>query len=71
MCKQSSEIKAYGAGILGGVQDINFCFSGKPVLKHLDLEDIINNYMKYTIAETRSNVYFLADSFQNAKNSIL
>lgn len=45
ICKQNNETKVYGAGILGGVKDIEYCFSGEPKFKPLDANEIINNHM--------------------------
>jgi phenylalanine-4-hydroxylase len=36
VCKEGNETKVYGAGILGGVKDIEYCTSGDPQMKPLD-----------------------------------
>ncbi len=41
MCKEDGDIKAYGAGILGSVDELKHCVSGKPQMLPLDMEEIV------------------------------
>jgi phenylalanine-4-hydroxylase len=67
LLRDKKDVKVFGAGILAGVDDIKYCFSGKPEFLDLNLHYIADNCVKHQIAETRSKFYFVEDSFDNMK----
>ena len=41
--------KAYGAGILGGLGELEYCLSDKPKFYPLELEDISRDHLYFTV----------------------
>lgn len=62
---EDDQVKACGAAILGGISDLEHTFSGKPKFVPLDFEQIFDASFK--IADTKADIYFVADSFAKAK----
>lgn len=68
LCKQNGKIKAYGAGLLSSFGELEYCLSDKPEVR--PFEPVKTGVQPYPITEYQP-VYYLADSFQDAKNKIL
>lgn len=66
MCKERGKLKAYGAGILSSVGELEYCLSGKPKYLPLDPFEIAQNHLNFPISSMQP-YYFVAVSFQEAK----
>jgi phenylalanine-4-hydroxylase len=49
LCRQGSDIKVYGGGILGGLKEIDYCLSDIPKYYPLDANEITQNHVKFVI----------------------
>lgn len=67
LCKQAGQIRAYGAGLLSSFGELEYCLSGKPVIK--DFEPSQTSLQKYPITEYQP-IYFLAESFDDAQKKL-
>lgn len=67
ICRQDGELKAYGAGLLSSYGELQYCLSGKPELR--DFEPSKTGDQKYPITEYQP-VYYVAESFENAKEKM-
>ncbi|KAM9467915.1 phenylalanine-4-hydroxylase [Clarias gariepinus] len=67
LCKQGSDMKAYGAGLLSSFGELQYCLSDKPTLLPFDPEK--TSVQKYPITEFQP-VYFTAESFEDAKEKV-
>uniref|UniRef100_A0A3Q1EML6 phenylalanine 4-monooxygenase n=1 Tax=Acanthochromis polyacanthus TaxID=80966 RepID=A0A3Q1EML6_9TELE len=67
LCKQGSEIKAYGAGLLSSFGELKYCLTDKP--KVLPFDPDKTSFQKYPITEYQP-VYFVAESFEDAKEKV-
>ncbi|KAG7456224.1 hypothetical protein MATL_G00249460 [Megalops atlanticus] len=67
LCKQGSEIKAYGAGLLSSFGELQYSLTEKPKLLPFDPEKTC--LQKYPITEFQP-VYYVADSFEDAKEKV-
>lgn len=67
VCRQSNELKAYGAGLLSSFGELQYCITDKP--EHLPFDPEIAATTKYPITEFQPR-YFVADSFEGAKNKV-
>ncbi|XP_033470954.1 phenylalanine-4-hydroxylase [Epinephelus lanceolatus] len=67
LCKQGSEIKAYGAGLLSSFGELQYCLTDKP--KILPFDPSKTSLQKYPITEYQP-VYFVAESFEDAKEKV-
>uniref|UniRef100_A0A8C5D8P7 Phenylalanine-4-hydroxylase n=1 Tax=Gouania willdenowi TaxID=441366 RepID=A0A8C5D8P7_GOUWI len=67
LCKQGSEIKAYGAGLLSSFGELQYCLSEKPQIMAFDPDKTC--VQKYPITEYQP-VYFVAESFEDAKDKV-
>ncbi|KAM9328148.1 phenylalanine-4-hydroxylase [Pholidichthys leucotaenia] len=67
LCKQGSEVKAYGAGLLSSFGELQYCLSDKPKVQAFDPEKTC--LQKYPITEYQP-VYFVAESFEDAKEKV-
>lgn len=54
--------KAYGAGILGGLGELEYCLSDKPKFMALDLQEITERHLNFTV-NAMQPYYFVAESF--------
>ena len=67
MCLNSNgERKAYGAGIMGSVAELEYCQTDKPEFLPLDLDLISREYLSFLITDMQPT-YFVAESFERAK----
>jgi phenylalanine-4-hydroxylase len=66
MCKEDGALKAYGAGILSSMGEIEYCVSGQPILYPLDVQEIAQNHVNFPISKMQPH-YFVAESFEKAK----
>ncbi|KAJ3257904.1 hypothetical protein HK103_004195 [Boothiomyces macroporosus] len=67
LCKQGSEIKAYGAGLLSSFGELEYCLSDKPKLLPFNCE--VMGVQEYPITSFQP-VYFVADSFKQMKDEV-
>lgn len=67
ICRQDGELKAYGAGLLSSYGELQYCLSGAPELR--EFEPIKTGEQKYPITEYQP-VYYVAESFENAKEKM-
>ncbi|XP_062374051.1 phenylalanine-4-hydroxylase [Sardina pilchardus] len=67
LCKQGSEIKAYGAGLLSSFGELQYSLTDKPKVLPFDPEKTA--LQKYPITEFQP-VYFVAESFEDAKEKV-
>ncbi|XP_066265265.1 phenylalanine-4-hydroxylase-like isoform X1 [Branchiostoma lanceolatum] len=67
LCRQDGEVKAYGAGLLSSFGELQYCLTDKPDIRPFEPEKI--SVTKYPITEYQP-IYFLADSFQDAKEKL-
>ncbi|XP_056445389.1 phenylalanine-4-hydroxylase [Gadus chalcogrammus] len=67
LCKQGTEIKAYGAGLLSSFGELQYCLTDKPQL--CPFEPAKTSLQKYPITEFQP-VYFVAESFEDAKERV-
>lgn len=66
MCNEPDGIKAYGAGILSSVGELEYCKSGKPKLYPLDPFEIAQNHVNFPISSMQP-YYFVAETFEKSK----
>jgi len=50
MCKERGALKAYGAGILSSVGELEYCLSDKPKYYPLDPFEIAQNHLNFPIS---------------------
>ncbi|XP_035477516.1 phenylalanine-4-hydroxylase isoform X3 [Scophthalmus maximus] len=67
LCKQGSDIKAYGAGLLSSFGELQYCLTDKPKLQAFDPDK--TSLQKYPITEYQP-IYFVAESFEDAKERV-
>ncbi|KAK5895826.1 hypothetical protein CgunFtcFv8_009483 [Champsocephalus gunnari] len=67
LCKQGSETKAFGAGLLSSFGELQYCLTDKP--KVLPFDPTKTSSQKYPITEYQP-VYFVAESFEDAKEKV-
>ncbi|XP_054480232.1 phenylalanine-4-hydroxylase [Anoplopoma fimbria] len=67
LCKQGSEMKAFGAGLLSSFGELQYCLSDEP--KILPFDPAKTSLQKYPITEYQP-VYFVAESFEDAKEKV-
>ena len=68
LCKQDGQVKAYGAGLLSSFGELQYCLSDKPEVRPFDPSK--TGLQKFPITEMQP-VYFLAESFQGAKEKLV
>ena len=66
MCKERGNLKAYGAGILSSVGELEYCLTDKPKYYPLDPFEIAQNHLNFPISSMQP-YYFVAESFAKAK----
>lgn len=59
----------FGAGILGGVHEMEYCMTDVPKFYPLDPDEIAQNHVNFVINSVQP-YYFIAESFVNAKEII-
>ncbi|KAI1882114.1 hypothetical protein AGOR_G00247350 [Albula goreensis] len=67
LCKQGSEIRAYGAGLLSSFGELQYCLTDEPKIMPFDPEK--TSVTKYPITEFQP-IYFVAESFEDAKQKV-
>ncbi|KAJ8381949.1 hypothetical protein SKAU_G00027270 [Synaphobranchus kaupii] len=67
LCRQGSEIKAYGAGLLSSFGELQYSLTNNPKLQPFDPEKTC--LQKYPITEFQP-VYYVAESFEDAKEKV-
>lgn len=68
LCRQDGQIKAYGAGLLSSFGELEYCVSDKPELRPFEPEKTA--VQSYPITEYQP-VYYVAESFEDAKNKMM
>lgn len=68
LCHQNGELKAYGAGLLSSIGELQYSLSGKPQLKPFDPE--VTGDTAYPITEYQPT-YFVAESFDDVKDKLM
>jgi len=68
LCRQSGELKAYGAGLLSSIGELQYSLSGKPELKSFDPE--VTGNTPYPITQYQPT-YFVAESFDDVKDKLM
>jgi phenylalanine-4-hydroxylase len=68
LCRQNGELKAYGAGLLSSIGELQYSLSGKPELKPFDPE--VTGDQEYPITEYQPT-YFVAESFDDVKDKLM
>lgn len=69
VCKEPDGLKAYGAGILSSVGELQYCRSDVPKLYPLDPFVIAQSHVNFPISKMQP-YYFVAESFERAKQQI-
>uniref|UniRef100_A0A8C6KYS4 tryptophan 5-monooxygenase n=1 Tax=Nothobranchius furzeri TaxID=105023 RepID=A0A8C6KYS4_NOTFU len=67
LCKQDGVLKAYGAGLLSSVSELKHALSGEASIRPFDPVLTCNQECMIT---TFQEVYFVAESFEEAKNKM-
>lgn len=70
MCREPDGRKAYGAGILSSVGELEYCVSDKPKFYDLDPHVIAQDHVDFPISSMQP-YYFVASSFETAKRQII
>jgi len=67
LTKEGSDIKAYGAGLLSSFGELEYCLSDKP--KIIPYDPVVCANTEYPV-HTYQPLYFVADSFEHAKEQL-
>ncbi|KAI9517807.1 Tryptophan 5-hydroxylase 1 [Dissostichus eleginoides] len=67
LCKQEGRLRAYGAGLLSSISELQHALSGKAHILQFDPMVTCNQECKIT---TFQDVYFVSESFEDAKNKM-
>ena len=67
LCRQGDELRAYGAGLLSGFGELEYCLSEKPATRAFD--PAVTALQQYPISEYQP-LYFVADSFHDAQSKV-
>jgi phenylalanine-4-hydroxylase len=67
LCMEDGKRKAYGAGILSSVGELEYAMSDKPEFLPLDCELAGEKYQNFPISSVQPT-YFVAESFKDAKD---
>jgi len=68
LCKQEGSVRAYGAGLLSSFGELGYCLTDKP--EHRPFDPFQACKQPYPIT-TYQPVYYVAESFQDAKNKMV
>jgi phenylalanine-4-hydroxylase len=68
LCRQNGNIKAFGAGLLSSFGELEYCLTDVPELREFEPEE--TGIQKYPITEYQP-VYFVANSFESAKEKMM
>ncbi|CDW85627.1 phenylalanine 4-monooxygenase [Stylonychia lemnae] len=69
MCREKGQSKAYGAGIMGSVHELEYCVSDKPQILPFNPFVICKDHMSYPLNSIQP-VYFEIDSFSDVKKQV-
>ena len=69
LCLEKGKRKAYGAGIISSVGELEYCMTDKPKCIPLDPFLIGDKFLNYPISSMQPT-YFVAESFETAKRQI-
>ncbi|CDW74002.1 UNKNOWN [Stylonychia lemnae] len=69
ICREKGSYKAYGAGIMGSVHELEHCMSGKPQYLKFDPFVICKDHMSYPLNDLQPK-YFVCDSFSDVKKQV-
>jgi len=69
MCREGDQNKAYGAGILSSVGELEYACTDEPTFYTLNPYEIAQNHLNFPISSMQPH-YFVADSFEKAKTQI-
>ena len=69
MCMEDGKKKAYGAGILSSIGELEYCITDEPKHYPFDTTEIAQNHLEFPISAMQPH-YFVASSFENAKKQI-
>uniref|UniRef100_A0A7S3CIP4 phenylalanine 4-monooxygenase n=1 Tax=Strombidium rassoulzadegani TaxID=1082188 RepID=A0A7S3CIP4_9SPIT len=67
---EEKQLKAYGAGVMGSLTEIEYCVTDKPKHYKLDLQEIAQNHSEFVITDVQP-YYFVVDSFAEMKQQIV
>ena len=69
MCKEESgELRAYGAGLLSGCQELQYCLTDKPNHKVFDIDNaLVTKYPETGLQP----LYFVVNSLDDMKNKMV
>ena len=70
LCIEDGKRKAYGAGVLSSVTEMNWALSDGPPIYKLDPFEIAKNHLDYPINAVNEK-YFVAESFERAKEQMI
>ncbi len=68
LIEEEGEIKAFGAGLLGGIQDLTNAFSSKTLIKRFDLKEVLAQDYNYSFEQ---QVLFVIPSLDELKKQTL
>ena len=68
LCKEGNERKAYGAGLLSSFGELEYCMTDKPEIRPWNPSQAAQQTYPIT---TYQPIYYLADSFQDAKKKMV
>ncbi len=68
ICVENKAHKAYGAGVLSSVEEMEWAMSGKAEYLSLDCEEI-EKYVDFPVTKVQP-LYFVASSFEAAKEAV-
>ena len=69
MCREGNKNKAYGAGILSSVGELEYACTDEPTFYPLDPYEIAQNHLTFPISSMQPH-YFVAETFETAKTQI-
>ena len=68
LCREENDLKAYGAGLLSSFGELQYALEGKAEVR--SFEPLKTCEQKYPITEYQP-VYFVAESFEDAKEKMM
>lgn len=68
LCRQEGQLKAFGAGLLSSFGELQYCLTDQPELREFD--PATTGETQYPITEYQP-VYFVANSFEDAKEKMM
>ena len=70
LCYEKGKRKAYGAGVLSSVGELEWALSDEPAFYDLDPFEVALNHQDFPIS-SKQPYYFVAESFQKAKDQMI